>query len=249
MTRLSLLLPVLALAACASYDVTPSGPGLGGLLAERHAAVAVGTAEPAASRPEQPVEPLALPARIGLVRLQWGRVVAVPPGEAAAWTAFAETIGHLGSFTVVDPVEGRLASIGVRSAGRFHGYETAETLRRVAEGRRLDALLVYEVDAQAQKYATPLAFADLTILGAAILPSRRIDAVATASAALIDPRTGFVYGTARADATDERFSPAFGSDRARAETQETVRLGALEALLPRVRAMAEAIVRETATRR
>lgn len=166
------------------------------------------------------VEPiLRLPARIGLARLHRGRFAEVPEEEAAVWREKAARYAHLGEFALVDPLVARMA---VSAAGEGLDWtdrrrlEDAITAIRLGAARQhLDAVLVYEVEAAAHKALTPLAFADVTLIGGAILPTRSIEATASARALLVDVRNGYPYGTASAMAQAEELSPSWGSDARR----------------------------------
>jgi len=102
--------------------------------------------------------------------------------------------------------------------------DVVETIRVGAARQHLDAVLIYEVGARARKGANVLALGDLTIIGAAILPSHNIKAQGVAQALLIDVRNAYPYGTAQADADISRLSVAFGSY----ERKEAARLKAIE---------------------
>ena len=179
------------------------------------------------------VEPrLAFPARIGLARIEYGRLAPVPPAETDAWLGLAERLSPwLGEFVPISPLVASFASAEV-APGEGAGDERSDYFRydrrydptdRVVQQIRLgaarqhvDYVLVYEVLGNSNNEMTPLSVVDLSIVGAFLFPSRVLEATSTANAILIDVRNGYPYGTARGAAEDSRLSPNAGStDRRR----------------------------------
>lgn len=142
------------------------------------------------------VEPtLRFPARLGLARLEGGRMTAVPPEEADAWISLAQRLGpSYGEFVPLNPLVAQLASSGAPVGSR----SPIDTLRLGAARQHVDAVLIYEVAGRGRDSATPFSALDLTIVGAFLVPSRVVSGEATAYAMLIDVRNGYTYGNAMA---------------------------------------------------
>lgn len=178
------------------------------------AAPALATAQPAAVEPS-----LRLPARFGIARIAGHDLVPIPEVEARMWRAWAAQNRAYGDFVLVYPmlaqataaaVGGDLPNIG---GPDYPVNELVALIRLGAARQHLDAVLIYEVAAQGREAETLLAAADFTVLGGAILPTRSIDATGMATALLIDVRTGYLYGTARAaDADLSEFATTWGAN-------------------------------------
>jgi len=100
----------------------------------------------------------------------------------------------------------RLAGIAaVAPVGRIlmpDVFETARDLRLPASQLRADLLLLYSIDTTFVVDGTPLGPLSLVSLG--FIPNRTAHVTATTACALIDVRTGFVYGVAEATATEQQ---------------------------------------------
>jgi hypothetical protein len=155
------------------------------------------------------VEPLLrFPARIGLARLEYGRIIPVPPREADAWIAFGEAHASYGSFVPISPLVAGMASSGV---GRI-ADSVVNQVRLGAARQHIDAVLIYAVADSSKDHASVLSLLDLTIIGAYLVPSRSVAGEAVATGLLLDVRNGYPYGTASAKATATSFVPSVGSD-------------------------------------
>jgi len=142
------------------------------------------------------IEPnLSFPARIGLARIEHGRLTALPEQDARIWQAQLEKIGRVyGDFVPVSPMIAEMVS----PTSNRRSNKTADVIahiRRGAARQHLDYVLAYEVGASRRETSNALAFADLTIIGLFVLPSRTIDVEATASGLMLDVRTGYPYAT------------------------------------------------------
>lgn len=196
------------------------------------------------------VEPiLRHPARIGLARLQYGRLAAPAAEDEALWRGIATRHAALGAFTIVDPLIAQLvvsaAGDWLDDSGRRRLSDAITEIRLGAARQHLDAALIYEVSTRATKDFTPLAFADVTLVGGAILPTRVIEADAQARAILIDVRNGYPYGTASAVADEETWSPSWGSDARRDRIAEEAGARALARLGPEVEKMLSQVIAAT----
>lgn len=137
---------------------------------------------------------LRFPARIGLARLQGGRLTAIPPEEGDLWLALIARQGQgYGEFVPVSPLVAQMAAGGANSQGR---RSPVDMIRIGAARQHVDAVLVYEVGSTQRDTGTPLSVLDLTIIGNFIIPSRVLQSRATAAAMLVDVRNGYPYGTA-----------------------------------------------------
>ena len=142
------------------------------------------------------IEPnLVFPARIGLARIERGRLTTLPEEDARAWQDQVEKLGTTyGEFVPVSPMIAEMVNTSspTRSSS---AADIMAHIRRGAARQHLDYVLVYEVGASRQEKSNALALADLTIIGMFVLPSRTIDVEATASGLMLDVRTGYPYAT------------------------------------------------------
>lgn len=142
------------------------------------------------------IEPnLVFPARIGLARIENGSLTALPADEARIWQDLIEEIGSdYGEFVPVSPLISSM--VGEPAApGMDRAAAVIANIRRGAARQHLDYVVTYEVGSSRQQKANALALADLTIIGMFVLPSRTVEVEATASALMLDVRTGYPYAT------------------------------------------------------
>jgi hypothetical protein len=218
-------LVALLLCGCSAYTQATSGQDwLAGY----------GTARPAASsspddidsrvRQAGAIEPtLHFPARIGIARIgqaRWqGQLIAVPEAEAAAWVAARDRLGPgFGEFVPLSPLVAAMMEPDIKAGPNDRTATTrhlVDTIRLAAARQHLDAVLVYEVDATADQKSNPLRFADWTVIGAFIVPSRDVKAVGVAQAMLIDVRNGYPYGQVTSNVDDKALTAAFYSGEAK----------------------------------
>jgi hypothetical protein len=156
---------------------------------------------------------LRFPAKIGLARIQYGALQAVPPREADAWSAFAKAHGDYGTFVPISPL---IADMAAGVSGDV-AKTVVDRIRLGAARQHVDAVLIYTVAYASTDKISPLSLLDLTIVGAYLVPSRSIRGEATATALLLDVRNGYPYGTATTDAHQGGFVPSIGS---RQESQD-----------------------------
>ena len=238
------------LAACSTSVQTSSGEDYLARAEPALAASADGTALGApdadAFRAAASVEPLLrFPARLGIARIEGGRLTPIPDAEMAHWAALAEQTG--GAYGEMVPLNLLVTAMAVpedqlgaldgtrRSPGLMGARRAIEAMRIGAARQHMDALLVYEVFGTDDARANPLAVGDLTLLGAFILPGRHVDAMGHAEAVLIDVRNAYPYLTASETVTKEALSAAVGR-RARGEklkaAAQAQAVGDLTATLP-----------------
>ncbi len=186
------------------------------------------------------IEPqLRFPARIGLARIERGRLIDVPPVEGETWLDLREKLGAgFGAFVPLNLVVTEMAYSGAGSpaSGQATLTETMARIRLGAARQHLDAVLVYEIAVATDVRSTGWSLVDWTIVGA-YARTRRAHAEACATALLIDVRNGYPYGTATAAADDERAAAAFGSGELRAHQRLSVTERAMTSLAPEVETM------------
>jgi len=169
------------------------------------------------------VEPtLRFPARIGLARIEKGQLTSVPQAEAAAWLAMAKKLGpRYGELVAISPL---VAALAVGDTGRrlprnrgyqikrWNSFPLIQRIRLGAARQHVDVVLIYEAIGRSRQTATALSLADLSIIGAFIVPSREVKARGYASALLVDVRNGYPYGTEQAMVSSSRLTPTIGRD-------------------------------------
>ncbi len=159
------------------------------------------------------IEPnLKFPARIGIARIDHGVLTSIPEVEMEKWNELAKELGsELGSFI---PVNRLIATMvkkqkhskdSYRSSQEDRMQEVIENLRLGAARQHLDVVYVYEVFGDSRSYITPAYIANITIIGAFLLPGRNIKAKGFASGLLLDVRNGYPYGTAEASVNDQKY--------------------------------------------
>ena len=149
------------------------------------------------------IEPLLkLPARIGLARIEGGRLTAIPAGEAALWQALAQRQAGLGSFAAIDPFLADYTALTVlpqdKRVLRRDATDIITVIRLGAARQHADAVLIYEVGARGHQVDGIDGLAPVRVLGAAPLPAAPIKKEGVARAFLMDVRNGYPYGTASA---------------------------------------------------
>ncbi|MFN3312982.1 MAG: hypothetical protein ACK46Q_05905 [Hyphomonas sp.] len=160
------------------------------------------------------VEPdIRFPARIGLARIEKGRLATIPETEAEAWAALASELdGAYGEFVPVSPLIAAMVSPAPPSQyGSRHASETIADIRRGAARQHLDYVLAYEVATSHSSRGSALSVADLTVIGMFVLPGRSVEVEAAASGILIDVRNGYPYATLTAFADKRGLSRTINS--------------------------------------
>jgi len=152
------------------------------------------------------VEPaVVFPARLAVARVQ-----------AAGYASRGTTCYGSGRYCVVtardletDESQKRLSGLplvaGVAFMNRMilsERIDSAKDLREAAATLKTDMLLLHSIDTGFNVESTDVGPLALITLG--FLPTKNARVTATASAALYDVRTGFVYGLAEASATEEQ---------------------------------------------
>ena len=207
-------LAVLILPACESYVQTTSGEDYLARYEESwqpDCAAAEGGLD-SEIRSIAAIEPnLQFPARIGLARLENGRLTAIPGDESAMWLDVAEELGPLyGEFVPVSPMIAAMVS-PERDRYKISAPEVVADIRRGAARQHLDYVFVYEVTATSKKEDNAFALADATIIGFFLLPGRNVKAEAVASGLMLDVRNGYPYATLTTYAEEKSLSRGSGA--------------------------------------
>lgn len=180
------------------------------------------------------VEPiLTFPARIGLARIENGSLTAVPGGEIEAWDKAKQKLGrNFGEFVPVSPLIAHMVG-GGQSSGNYQDRigNITNKIRLGAARQHLDAVLIYEVYSKSDRDSNFLSIADLTIIGAYILPSKELEVEGFASALLIDVLQGYPYGTIETTVTKEGFASTFGAGDMTREIADQVTTQAVHQLV------------------
>ena len=201
------------------------------------------------------VEPIfSFPAKFGVACIERGQLTGIPDGEVALWTGLVEKKASLGKFVPISPLIAKFTATAVlpdreRYYGRSRTGDLVAMIRLGAARQHVDAVLIYEVGASGRNEDTALAFADVTIIGGAFLPTRQFDAHGVAQAMLLDVRNGYPYGTASAVADLTSYSTSWEAARRSDDLQADAELEVVENLVPEVEAMFDDLVVEMAKKR
>lgn len=183
------------------------------------------------------VEPsLIFPARIGLARIEKGRLTALPPAEAEIWAGSAQALGETyGEFVPVSPLIA--AMVAPAAAPDSRAARVVGDIRRGAARQHLDYVLVYEVTASGGREANALSFTDLSIIGMYVLPTRNIEVTGAANAVLLDVRNGYPYGVTSVFTEDSAVSRAVGVSSRTREMKDQALTTVVAKLAPEIESM------------
>ncbi len=232
----AMIAAALALTACTHSVQTTSGAAYLARYDEDYAPPKGGRRDlDAEIREIAAIEPsLAFPARIGLARIEDGRLRSIPAAEAAIWAATLQDLGAgYGDFVPVNPIiAGMVRPVDTLDKKRraLSPEDAVAAVRRGAARQHLDYVLIYEVGAVGQSRQNALSATDLTIVGLFVLPSRGVEVEAAASGLLIDVRTGYPYLTATGFAEDRVTARAVSVSDKRRLLTDTVQEEAVAAL-------------------
>lgn len=190
---LATLLAAALLAGCATYTTPGAGMNIENLAKADTDIAELMKAEPAAI----------FPARIAVARVQ-----------ASGYYSYNNTCYGTGTYCVVTTrdVESAesyerlsklplVASVALMNRMLLsRDLKSAKELRQAAASLKTDMLLIYSLDTTFHVQNTDVGPLGLITLG--FLPTKNAKVTSTASAALLDVRTGFVYGVAEASATE-----------------------------------------------
>lgn len=233
MTFKHLILAVSAISLCACSHTTQYTSGKDYLArydADAILATAGGKSVEADIRNIAAIEPeLQFPARIGLARIERGKLITVPQDESQAWATLHRRLGpSFGDFVPVSPLITSMVSKVEK--GTPNARTIVDNIRRGSARQHLDYVLIYEVSDISDSSRNALQVADLSILGLFVLPSRNVKVDSTATAMLIDVRNGYPYGTATAFAERKAVTTVIGSGGRKAKLKDKARVIAVENL-------------------
>lgn len=226
----------MALSGCAANYTTPGGSVALADLAETDINEML-TREPAAR----------FPANIAVARVQ-------APGYASHRTSSFGT-GRYSVVTTRD-VEGdddfeRLVTMpqvaGLGPLSRIllpTELDSIKALRTAAARLKADILLIYTFDTTFR--VGEQHFRPLNVIALGFLPNKKVAVTTTASAALFDVRTEFLYGLAEATAQKSRYASAWGSADAVDDLRVKAEHEAFKSLVPEIEKTWKGIVREHA---
>lgn len=189
------LFAAVLLSGCATYETPGAGVSLANLSAADEDIATIMAREPAA----------AFPARIAIARVQ------APGYRSGSSACYGE-----GRYCVVtardveaDEDFARLQALpmvaGIAPLNRLvmpPRLDDVEDLRRAAASLRTDLLAVYSLDTRFSVESQEIGPLQVVSLG--FFPNKQASVSTTASLAIFDVRTGFVYGLAEATATREQ---------------------------------------------
>ncbi|OLB10035.1 MAG: hypothetical protein AUH10_13135 [Gammaproteobacteria bacterium 13_2_20CM_66_19] len=228
----------LLLAGCSTYRTPGAGVNLGDFSRADADIGEVMKREPAA----------AFPARVAIARVEApgyttrgascfgkGRLCLVTAHEVETDQDFAQLAG-MPQVAAAAPL-GRMLIPGE--------LKTMKDLRLGAASLRADLLLVYSIDTRFHVESTDIG--PLALMSLGFLPNKKAHVTATASAALIDVRSGFVYGVAESTATEEQRASVWSTESAIDDSRLKAERGAFRGLLSEYDKLWRGVVREHAT--
>ncbi|MGB0508173.1 MAG: hypothetical protein ACPGGK_18455 [Pikeienuella sp.] len=188
-------------------------------------------------------------AKIGLARLDRGRWIEVPLEEGELWAELAADAPSSVKFGTVSPLIGAMTAseVGFNCTHTMakrctNALSTLNSIRLGAARQHYDIVIIYETGVRGKKENTGLAFVDLTILGGAILPTRRLKAAGVAKALVMDVRNGYSYATASTFTDLSALSASWGSDAREAELRQQAGTAVVEKLLPELGASLKELI-------
>ncbi|MGD0191168.1 MAG: hypothetical protein ABSD74_10545 [Rhizomicrobium sp.] len=257
-SRLAILSSLLLLAACETTTQTTSGRDwLAASPKPKTVDLSPGNID-AAVRDAANVEPtLRFPARIGIARVDRGMLSPIPATDAKAWADAAARLGDAyGEFVPISPVVAAMfgsdiAMYNSRDDSTPYYYvdrtkEVVDNIRLASARQHLDAVLVYETSSSAKAQSGAFSFAKWTLIGAAVLPTEKVEAQATAEATLIDVRNGYPYGTVQADKDGDTSAARFETGDAGDALRDRVRTAAVSDLASQTERMMRKLRHELA---
>jgi hypothetical protein len=212
----------LALGGCATYRTPGAGVNLGEFSRGDADIAEIMKREPAAS----------FPARVAIARVEQGgysshgadcfgkgRLCLVTVHEVETDADF-EQLASLPQVAGSVPLSRMLLPEAINSV---------KDLRIAAASLKTDMLLLYSIDTRFHVESADIG--PLALLSLGFLPNKKAHVTATASAVLIDVRTGFVYGAAEASAKREQRATLWTSEAAIDDARLKAERGAFEGLL------------------
>lgn len=222
---------------CATYQTPGAGVNIGNL-----SNVDTDIAEAMKREPAAP-----FPSRVAMVRVQ----------STGYYSRNNQCYGR-GAFCVVTARDiesehdverlSRLPMIsGIAAVNRILLPETLSSikdLRLAAANLKTDMLLVYSIDTRFKIESTDIGPLGLISLG--FLPNKKAFVATTASAALFDVRTGYVYGVAEATATEQQRATVWSSEGAIENARLKTEAQSFQKLLGEFETLWKGVVEENA---
>lgn len=134
-------------------------------------------------------------------------IVCVEQETGAAGAVRAVSAGESKSWEAIFRDDYLLAHTVFLSSPSSPSPRNIRLLRKDAATFNCDLLLVYGVSCDYSRRANPLSFLYVTVVGAFFVPGDSITTSSIAKAALLDVRTGHVYGAVEASATSNMVVP------------------------------------------
>ena len=237
-----LLIPLLT--GCASHYAVPGGPadlsavGVAGVSeADRQSGTDPGVAGYLAKKPLAK-----FPSAVAVARIQ-------APGYSSyrtqGWGGGKYTVVTTREYGTDEQVE-RLARLPMLTAiapvNRLvltPNLQDDHALREAAAKLHADLLLVYTFDTQ---FKVSDKLAPLTVVTLGLSPNRQARVVTTVSAALLDTRNGYVYGTAEATARQSKITNAWQSEESVDEARRATEAEAFDKLVGELEGMWNGVV-------
>jgi hypothetical protein len=119
-------------------------------------------------------------------------------------------------------------------------------LRLAAANLKTDMLLVYSLDTRFNVESTDIG--PLAMISLGFLPNKKAHVSTTASAALFDVRTGFVYGVAESTATEQQRATVWSSEEAIEKSRLKTEAESFQRLLGEFEKLWKGVVEENAQR-
>lgn len=163
---------------------------------------------------------LAVPARVGLMRMAGQRVVAVPAPEYARWRGAIAEVNRSLSYPI------RVVPMTPRTS------ELPSDLGLVAAESGLDAILVYELSVDVGSDRLTAAIAALPLVGGAVPDSVSTRASGHGSARLYAARAESPLATTKARMTDAPVSSLRGSGGSGMQVQSLAEYALLHRMMP-----------------
>lgn len=183
------------------------------------------------------VEPnLRFPARIGVARIVNGDLSTPGADEGDLLADLVARHPEMGQFVPISPLIAEMVG-GQSCSGCSDRTSTITDIRRAAARQHLDHVLIYEIGARGAERDTPFALADVTLIGGAMLPTRKIKVEGIGQAILVDVRNGYPYGTATATEDLSGLARSFGTDRRSDALRNKATAKVSKALMPEMEAM------------
>jgi hypothetical protein len=228
------------LAGCATYQTPGAGVSMGDFSKADTEITEVMKREPTAT----------FPARVAIARVEapgYYTRGATCFGKGRMCLVTAHEIEMDGDFARI----GSLPMVaGTATMGRMlvpGEINSIRDLRLGAASLKASLLLVYSIDTRFHVESTDIGPLALVSLG--FLPNKKAHVTATASAALFDVQTGFVYGVAESTATEEQHATVWSSEDAVESSRLRAEREAFHDLITEYEKLWQGIIREHAASR